>query len=118
MAILNRPYVFISESDMEDERIQLILKRVGLHEFLYMCGFDKDKFITDDSFFEASTSQHRNRAGKIVECMRYVGFERLDAEWIKSGNATLEAEIASKKDKSLTKMLNWEVIDDRTKFTD
>ena len=46
--------------------------------------------------------QHRNRAGNIVQCDRYVGYERTDREWITSGFASQEA-----KDKQLNnKILN------------
>lgn len=43
---------------------------------------------------------HRNRANKIVQCDRYVGYERTDPEWIESGHASKEA-----RDKSLNNKL-------------
>lgn len=34
---------------------------------------------------------HRNMFNKVVLCSRYVGYERLDSEWINSGYASQEA---------------------------
>lgn len=34
---------------------------------------------------------HRNRMHKIVQCDRYVGYERVDDAWINSGFASQEA---------------------------
>lgn len=45
--------------------------------------------------------QHRNLQNKIVTCYRFEGNERLDADWIKSGAASMNAVIASSKDDSM-----------------
>lgn len=50
---------------------------------------------------EVVFAQHRNLQNKVVTGYRFEGSERLDPEWIKSGYATLEATIASSKDKSM-----------------
>tara|TARA_R110000803_G_scaffold13482_9_gene37927 strand:- start:11035 stop:11385 length:351 start_codon:yes stop_codon:yes gene_type:complete len=49
---------------------------------------------------------HRNLKGKVVECEYIIAEERMDKKWIRSGNASLEATIASSKDGSLRKELN------------
>lgn len=35
--------------------------------------------------------EHRNRFNEVVNCTRWVGLERLDEEWTKSGYASREA---------------------------
>lgn len=40
-------------------------------------------------------SKHRNLRGNIVSCERYVGEERQDASWIKSGAASWPAVVES-----------------------
>ena len=57
-------------------------------------------------FYKIEKGLHRNFQGKVIDCEYLIAEERLDKEWIKSGNATLEAVIASTKDKSLRKELN------------
>ena len=39
--------------------------------------------------------QHRNLQGKVVNCIRYEGVERIDREWLQSGAASMEAYVAS-----------------------
>ena len=104
--------IFISASDMLDERIRLVVETLGFEEFLYRVGFDRNiKVLPDNAeeelnpddytFYQVDFVEHRNRAGVVVKCDRYVGFERLDTEWIKSGNASEMAEIFAKNDPSL-----------------
>ncbi len=49
---------------------------------------------------------HRTLQGDIVNGEYIIAEERIDDEWIKSGNASIEATIASSKDRSLRKELN------------
>ena len=57
-------------------------------------------------YYKIEKGLHRNLQGKVVDCEYIISEERLDKEWIKSGNASLEATIASSKDGSLRKELN------------
>ena len=55
-------------------------------EFLYSLGLDVDKpYLRQDAL------QHRNRLNEIVVCSRWVGSERLDEAWVKSGYASRAA---------------------------
>lgn len=53
---------------------------------LYDLGMDTNEYIE----LQAPV-QHRNRMNKIVICGRFVGSERIDNEWLKSGYASREA---------------------------
>ncbi len=59
---------------------------VKFKEILYSLGMDTTKV-----FERQDGLQHRNRLNQIVVCSRYVGHERLDADWITSGYASQEA---------------------------
>lgn len=51
-----------------------------------------DLGIDTDSYVELQEPiQHRNRLNKLVICGRFVGDERVDPDWIKSGYASREA---------------------------
>lgn len=55
-------------------------------QLLFSLGIDTDKnVIRQDGLW------HRNRFNEQVLCSRYVGYERLDNEWILSGYASTEA---------------------------
>ena len=41
--------------------------------------------------YETQDVTHRNRFGSVITCPRYVGKERLDKEWLKSGYSSVEA---------------------------
>ena len=45
---------------------------------------------------------HRNRFNELVVCDRYVGNERIDPDWVKSGYASQEAKDKSLNNKMLT----------------
>lgn len=61
-------------------------ERAEFIDFLYGLGIDTSKNI-----IRQDALQHRNRFGEIVICSRWVGNERTDKEWIKSGYASKEA---------------------------
>jgi len=77
-----------------DER-HIFLKDASILKHLKTNGMDTDEPI------EVVFAQHRNLQNKVVNGYRFEGSERLDAEWIKSGSATLDAVIASSKDSSM-----------------
>ena len=52
-------------------------------------------------FETQSDIQHKNRFGEVVICDRYVGVERCDSAWVKSGYASQEAIDKSKGNKLL-----------------
>lgn len=59
---------------------------------LYKLGVDVSKPI------EEMLCTHRTLQNKVVECIMFLGFERLDREWIKSGWCSIEALYASTND--------------------
>ena len=67
------------------------------NQLLYKLGVDVSMTV------EVIECQHRNLQGKVVEGKLFMGFERLDREWCKSGFASLEAFIASSNDHTLGK---------------
>ena len=67
------------------------------NKLLYKLGVDTSLLI------EVIECQHRNLQGKVVDGKLFMCFERLDKEWVKSGNASLEAFIASSNDQTLGK---------------
>lgn len=54
--------------------------------FLYSLGMNVDR-----PYQRQDALQHRNRFNEIVVCSRWVGEERLDEAWIKSGYASRPA---------------------------
>ena len=86
----------ISESDLQvfKEYDNTVASR---NKLLYKLGVDTSFPI------EVIDCQHRNLQGKVVEGNLFMAFERLDREWVKSGNASLEAFIASSNDPTLGK---------------
>ena len=64
-------------------------------EMLYELGADVFNYPT-----ERQDTTHKNRFNNVVTCARWVCNERLDAKWIKSGHASIEA-----RDKSLNNKL-------------
>lgn len=58
-----------------------------LKTILWDMGMD----TLNENFTLSEVVQHRNRLGKVVTSGRYVGIQRSDEEWLKSGYATQEA---------------------------
>jgi len=52
--------------------------------------------------YETQDCTHRNRFNNPVTCLRWVGNERTDEEWINSGHASVEAIDKSKNNPLLT----------------
>lgn len=65
---------------------ELFSSNNALNDALFNLGMDVTKPIEVQE-----TIQHRNRFGEMVMCDRWVGDERTDATWIKSGYASNEA---------------------------
>jgi hypothetical protein len=55
---------------------------------------------------EVIECQHRNLQGKVVEGKLFMGFERLDREWVKSGHASTEAFLAYGGDETIAREVN------------
>ena len=104
--------VFVSLSDlllvkplMESQGLEWCLKEVF--------GFDNTRVLEDDYdsdgeltakgglFYHSQLCQHRNRQGDIVTCSRYSGYERVDAEWLKTRYASEDVKLYSRGDMSL-----------------
>jgi hypothetical protein len=59
---------------------------VAFRKMLWEIGLDTSRpFERQDGLW------HRNRLNEVVMCSRYVGHERLDAEWLASGYASVSA---------------------------
>lgn len=70
------------------------------NQLLYKLGVDTSLHI------EVIECQHRNLQGKAVEGKLFMCFERLDWEWVKSGNASIEAFLAAGNDPTIAKEVN------------
>jgi len=86
----------ISDSDLQvfKEYDNTVASR---NKLLYKLGVDTALPV------EVIECQHRNLQNKVVVGKLFMCFERLDREWVKSGNASLEAFIASSNDPTLGK---------------
>lgn len=71
-----------------------------LPDMLYTLGI-----VRDHNLEIQDKCQHRTISGKIVEDYRFVGKERNDKEWLKSGYASEEAKISSSKMKDMNSHL-------------
>lgn len=56
------------------------------NEMLYELGFD-----TNSSVELQEDLTHRNSFNAVITCARWVGAERIDARWLRSGYASQEA---------------------------
>ena len=70
------------------------------NQLLYKLGVDTSLHI------EVIECQHRNLQGKVVEGKLFMGFERLDRDWCKSGFASLEAFVAYGGDETMAREVN------------
>lgn len=82
--------VYISLSELQTIDRKYTLEWVNnsekeLPDILYGLGMDITKSV------EQQVVEHRNRFGNLITCPRWVGCERVDNEWIKSGYASEEA---------------------------
>src|ERR1043165_53667 len=59
----------------------------AIEKILFENGMDIEEPYT------VEFSQHRNLRGQIVSCDRYVGEERMDKYWLKSGTASWEIQV-------------------------
>lgn len=86
----------ISESDLElfKEYDGSLAVR---NQLLYKLGVDTSLPI------EVMECQHRNLQGKVTEGKLFMGFERLDRDWVKSGHASIEAFISAGNDPTIAK---------------
>lgn len=66
-------------------------------EIMWQLGVDTTREI------ETIVTPHRNMNNQVVTCEYYLGIERTDAQWIRSGHASIEALYASKPDAELQK---------------
>ena len=89
----------ISESDLQtfDWYDGTITVR---NQLLYKLGVDTSMNV------EVMECQHRNLQGKVVEGKLFMGLERLDREWCKSGFASLEAFVAYGGDETMAREVN------------
>ena len=81
--------VIVSESELAkvipdyDYRLE---QEDKFEEILAELGMDVSK-----AYLRQDGLQHRNRFNEVVVCSRWLGYERQDHEWIKSGYASKEA---------------------------
>ncbi|CCM43660.1 thymidylate synthase [Pseudomonas phage vB_PaeM_C2-10_Ab1] len=67
-----------------------------VREHLWTNGMDVKNYS-----YEMVFCQHRTLIGRVVEGLRFSGFERTDKEWLSLGCASLEAHIAACDDSNL-----------------
>lgn len=84
-------YVYVSESELvkafEDYDSQWEHTQPdAFKSLLYSLGMN-----TDQPYKRYDGLQHRNRFNEVVACSRWVGSERHDQAWVKSGYASKEA---------------------------
>lgn len=95
-------YVWEGELTLEDANIKSVFEKLGLEYVLHnLWGFDNSiKYKSTGSFYEVHVCKRRNRCGKIVEGIFYLGKERLDDVWIEQGAPSGEAKVAARQDMS------------------
>lgn len=69
------------------------------NDILFQLGMDVSLPVTIQRGLK-----HRNRLNEVVTCTRWIGDERLDNAWLKSGNASQEAKDKSCDNKILDDM--------------
>ena len=82
-------YVSESELKMIDSKYQADWEINSSDKFknmLWTLGLDSRY-----DYIRVDAVQHRNKLNQVVICSRWVGNERTDAEWLKSGYASQEA---------------------------
>lgn len=90
--------VYVSHSDLED-LLPTLLEEKGVETLLYeVWGFDKNISLENGRFYEATECKHRNRQGRVVDGIRYVGVERCDPKWVNGGMASEELLIMLRND--------------------
>lgn len=61
------------------------------NKILWMCGID----VHHEDGVEEELVEHRNWQKQVVKCIRYVGVERKDKEYLRSGLASMEGHMAA-----------------------
>lgn len=61
------------------------------NKILWTCGIDVD----NGEGVEEELVEHRNWQNQVVKCIRYVGVERRDNDWLRSGLASIEGHMAA-----------------------
>lgn len=70
-------------------------------EEIYKILFENGMDVTSDEPVEEIVCTHRNLRGKVVNCLRYESNERTDRQWIESGAASWDAQVAACEDQSM-----------------
>ena len=85
--------------------IKFMFQPVGRYnvESIEYSEYDSEGELTakGGNFYHSQLCTHRNRQGDIVTCSRYSGYERVDAEWLKTRYASSEVRLYSRGDMSL-----------------
>lgn len=89
-------HVFVSLSEITEVFPNLTPKSLNdnpddLKQILFDLGMSLETEIETQE-----NIMHRNRFGQIVQCTRWVGDERTDEEWLKSGYASQAAKDKAK----------------------
>ena len=88
---MSRPVIIASLLDIQQVLPHFNLEYLETHKsevrvFLRNMGFDSDFGVEIQEGL-----QHRSKFCGIVTCPRLVGIERVDRDWLQSGNASYEA---------------------------
>lgn len=89
----NRPNAILALSIISESEISMLFPDYSadwpderLNKALHFMGMDSEQgYEIQDGLW------HRNRLNKVVLCRRFVGNERMDTDWIKSGHASSAA---------------------------
>lgn len=96
--------VIVSESEIQKLKPEFNEKYANenpteFNDILFQLGMDVSLPVTIQRGLK-----HRNRLNEVVTCTRWIGDERLDNAWLKSGNASQEAKDKSCDNKILDDM--------------
>src|SRR5690554_8143319 len=87
-----KSYIAVSLSDLITTKEWLQAEenndQEAKNKILWMCGID----VHHEDGVEEELVEHRNWQKQVVKCIRYVGVERKDKEYLRSGLATMKSE--------------------------
>src|SRR5690554_2607110 len=90
-----KSYISVSLSDLITTKEWLQAEENNDQEakdkILWMCDID----VHHEDGVEEELVEHRNWQKQVVKCIRYVGVERKDKEYLRSGLATMEGHMAA-----------------------
>lgn len=87
---------YISMSELALVKPDITYQWIEDNNHMFLDIIEKLGMNTKEPIERQETIQHKNKLNQVVICDRFVGLERTDEEWIKSGYASVEAVDKSK----------------------